>query len=481
MKLLLKSLFLFLSFSVISQTNVGPYSWQDHLSFNTANSLTKRGPYVYASNYNGLVKVHFNEFETERINKITGLSDVGIRLVRANDYNNKVMVVYDNSNIDILDESDHVKNYPDLKLKTLSGKKIVNEVFFNGNYAYLACGFGIVLFDMVKMEVKDTYIIGAGGNNLEVYQITMTDSLIYAATPSGLYKANYKTKILNNFNNWSHAAPLPVGPYCGVIGVSGKIIAAYSPFKTDNSILGKDTMYIFENNAWSRYLPFGNTSPIRKLGFVDGTIFSVFAQFGPLAWDISTSGFHNYITSFNGENANIQDMIFDFDKTDVRSYWLADQFNGLYQTYGYHPAYKQNRVWVNGTNKSTVSNIDIFEDKVAVSPSYPDEAGGTNYLQEGINVLKDGNWSYFVNKDLNNAPIYSILTRCFTTVKIKRACGPVHGLTDYLNLRTSNLLPYITLPTQLWVRPIPEHPGVADLPWMKPVTCGSPTVIPKST
>jgi sugar lactone lactonase YvrE len=404
MRFLFKFLLLLLGFQAFSQ--VGPYSWQDHLSFNSANSVAKLGGYIYGSNYNGLIKVHFNERETERKNKINGLSDVGIRLVRANNALGKLMIVYDNSNIDILDQEDKVYNYPDLKLKTLSGKKIVNEVCFKDHFAYLACGFGIVLFDMNKMEVKDTYVIGPGGNNLEVYQVALSDSIIYAATPIGLYKANYKTSILNNFNNWTLAAGLPAGPYCGVINTQGKILAAYSPFKLDQTITTKDTLYKFSNNTWSRWVPF--PSPIRKLGYVNGEIFSIFGLFGPQMWNFQTESFLFDISSFNGASVNVKDIVFDFDKTDVRSFWLADEFNGLYQTYGYHPFHKQNLIAINGTNKNYVSNIDVLDGKVAVSPSYPDEGGGTNYMQEGINLMKDGEWRYFVRKDLNNTPILDI-------------------------------------------------------------------------
>ena len=353
------------------------------------------------------MKIDINEFSTQRKNKITGLSDVGIKLLRTNPYLNKMIVVYENSNIDIIDGDGNVKNYPDIKLKTLSGKKVINEIFFKNKYAYMACGFGIVKFDMEKLEVSDTYVIGPNGIYLEVYQVAMNDSLIFAATANGLLRANYQTKILNNYSNWVHALPLPAGPYSGVITVKDKVFAAYSPFKTNIAETNKDTLFYLNNNSWAKYNNIGERK-IRKLGYVMDDFLTLFGEFGPQVWNVSTSTLHNNMTSFNGSPNNPQDVLFDYDHTTALSYWIADYINGVYQTYGFHPYEKQNKISENGTNRSFISNIDVFEGKVVISPSHPDEGGGSPYLQEGVNVLKDKTWSLLQTNDLNNNIILDI-------------------------------------------------------------------------
>ena len=68
---------------------IGPRSWQDHLSLNNCNSITKFNGKIYASNFNGIVKIDEADFSIEKINKINGLNDVGIRLLRTNKNNNK--------------------------------------------------------------------------------------------------------------------------------------------------------------------------------------------------------------------------------------------------------------------------------------------------------------------------------------------------------------------------------------------------------
>ena len=160
----------------------GPRTWGDHLSISNCNSVSKLGTKIYGSYRNGLIYFEQSEINPKTLSKINGLSDVGIRLLRTNNFNNKLLVIYDNCNIDVIDLNGNIRNYSDFKLKIFNGKKLINEVFFYKQFAYLACGFGIVVFDTDKMEIKDTYLIGNNGSNVEVKQVALNDSLIFAAT-----------------------------------------------------------------------------------------------------------------------------------------------------------------------------------------------------------------------------------------------------------------------------------------------------------
>src|ERR1043165_1021019 len=93
-------LLLLLSFVMPAQ---GPRTWQDHHSINKCNSITRLGNRMYGSYTNGIVFLDEKESNPQKLNKINGLSDVGVKLLRANPYNKKMLVIYDNSNIDIID------------------------------------------------------------------------------------------------------------------------------------------------------------------------------------------------------------------------------------------------------------------------------------------------------------------------------------------------------------------------------------------
>lgn len=408
---MLKPFFLILYLSAVSlSAQFGPGSWQEHLSINYCNTLAKLGESIYASNKNGIVKFNEEELSPESLTKINGLSDVGIHLLRTNLYNNKLLVVYDNCNIDVIDLNGTIKNYPNFKLKIINGKKVVNEVTFYNQYAYLSCGFGIVVFDTEKLEIKETFIIGTNASDIDVYQVALNDSLIFAATPKGLYTSNHKLKVLNNYNSWKlDTFKLPSGPYVGVLNVGGKILTCYAPSKINPLITGKDTLYLLENNTWIKYPPTANSgNTIKKIGMSKNELFAVIDQFGFLVRDLSTGKPKNYVTSFNGEPIDIVDGYFGINYASNMMYWLADRLNGLYQTYSYYPAYTQDKIVTNGINKPIVNNIDVYGGKVAISPSHPDDAGATNYIDQGLNILYKDQWNYILPRDFDDKVVKDI-------------------------------------------------------------------------
>jgi sugar lactone lactonase YvrE len=390
---------LFVLFIAALNGQSGPRSWRDHLGISSSNSVTRLNRMVYASYKNGLIRFDEQKKEIETLNKTNGLNDVGVRLLRVNPNNKKLLIVYNNCNIDVIDATGAITNYPYFKNKTITGRKYVNEVTFYKNLAYLACGFGIVVFDMDKLEIRDTYYIGKQGADLEVYQIALNDSVICAATATGLYSANYKRSLLNNFQSWQHPSELPIGPYCGVIYSSNKFVSVYSLYSTDRSKEGKDTFYVNNGNKWKLFTELSGGHSVIKLGTFMDTLFHVYDKFGVAIRKSKDAGLVRVLYSLNEEKTplSVQDVYYGKDYSQNISYWVADELYGLFQSYySYLPS---ERIKVNGTRKSYVSTIDVYNGTVAIAPSYPEPSGATIYLREGLNVRKNGDWSYLPATD----------------------------------------------------------------------------------
>ena len=424
-------IFCIISFKVFSQ--VGPRTWQDHLGINSCNTVSRNGSNVYASYYNGIIRFDEKELAPKTLNKIDGLSDIGVRLLRTNPYNNKMLVIYDNCNIDIIDADLNLVNYPDIKLKSLNGKKIINEVTFDKQYAYLACGFGIIVFDTEKLEIKDTYIIGPGATNLEVYQLSLNDNLVFAATPSGMYTGN-RSQALNNYKNWIHdTLHLPKGPFCGVKNVAGNIIACYCPSNVDLANNGKDSIFKFVNNSWTAYDTLGHT--IRKMGASYENLFSIVDPIGLMVIDVTSGVPKQYFTNYNGQldYGTFRDSYIGKDYSGRISYWLADARFGLNQSYEYYD--NPTKITRNGMNRSYVSNIDIYKGKVAVSPSLINNTGTGNYSTQGINMLKNGDWSYINCFQEDGQPVADVTSVLWDRIdtSVMWACSWYYGVIKYKN------------------------------------------------
>lgn len=424
--LVLVILFLSLSKSLISQSRIG--TWEDHVGIDNSISVAKFNGKIYASNYSGIVVYDEAEKTTEKINKINGLSDVGLKILKVNPNNNRLIVVYENSNIDVINSDDVITNYSDLFRKNFSGKKNINDLLFFGKMAYLSCGFGIALFDTEKLEIKDTYVIGPNGTNLEVYQIAMDDSMLYAATPLGLYKCNYKTKILNNYQNWQLASSeLPSGTYAQVAYFNNKIFANYSPFK-QNGLSGKDTVYQYDGNSWSRFASIGPPYHIKKIKEFDNQI-GFITQFGSLFLNKNNT-ISAYVTDYGLFAVNPSDFVID-----GANYWIADLNYGLLVTQGSNPFFAPTFIKANGLSRSLISNIDIHDGKVAVSPTLIESGGGATFSRIGLSVNENGDWSYLRKEGSAGDTLSDFCAVMFDRKDKTRmwASSWIYGLLEYKN------------------------------------------------
>ena len=68
---------------------------------------------------------------------------------------------------------------------------------------YIATGFGIVVLDVRKQEISDTYIIGSSGSQIKINDITFANGYIYAVTDNGIYYALESEPFLSDFTNWN--------------------------------------------------------------------------------------------------------------------------------------------------------------------------------------------------------------------------------------------------------------------------------------
>lgn len=357
-------IFFTLFFSVISQvifSQIKIGEWQDYLSYNTTNSVSKVGNIVYVSNQQGLAKFNESDNSVEKLTKIDGLSDVGISIIRKNAYNDVLIVIYANSNIDLILPNGKIVNISDLKRKVIPGNKIIYEAYCKNKLAYLSCGFGIIVIDTEKYEIKETYQIGNGTTFKEIRQVTSTDSAIYAATETGIYYG-LLSKNLSNYQNWKPInTGITPGPYNSIINFNGKLIANYSGRLATNSPLA-DTIWQYNGSVWSKY-PFKSNSENFKL--YDYSSYGKMLILDRLGLsDYTSTGVSSvYITSYGFDNTYIIDAYYDGGST----YWLADNRYGLLKSKGSYP--KENeKISIIGPSNNLANDLAIVDGNLAIAP-----------------------------------------------------------------------------------------------------------------
>ncbi len=176
--------------------------WRDHLSYYNLQQVCVADSRIYAAAQGGLLCYDTDDLTLERLNKTRGLNDVGIRTIAYDPQSKWLVVAYNNANIDLINDG-RVVNLSDIKRSNIAGNKQINNICFRNRCAYLACGFGIVVLDLNRSEIKETYYIGADGTYMNVNDIAFTDSLIVAATDDGLRYAPKENALLNVASNWT--------------------------------------------------------------------------------------------------------------------------------------------------------------------------------------------------------------------------------------------------------------------------------------
>ncbi len=426
----------FILFVTIAFAQTGPRTWRDHTGNLGSNSVARLGSKVYGSYINGLVYFEDSELNPTVLNKINGLTYVGVKLLRTNPYNNRMMVVYNNANIDVIDPAGNISNYADLKLKSISGKKYINEITFQNKLAYMSCGFGIIVFDTDKMEIKDTYYIGPNASSLEVFQIAFTDSVIYAATEAGIYKSNFKTRDLSNYKNWTlDTLTLPDGPYSGVINVGGKIMCAYAPSKKNIATRGKDTVYTLQGQTWSKFgTSASKGATVLWMGAASNTSYYVRDLLGVVVRDVVSDAPQNTCYAFNGEGGmNIGDVCIAKDFAGRECIWVADLNYGLFRQFNYYDP--QTRVLINGTHSTRTAKIDVNNGRIAVAPANVDQTGVGSGAHEGVNIFQNNEWSYLPVNDPGGTVLSDLTWALFDRKdpSILWACSWYYGINKYKN------------------------------------------------
>ena len=181
------SLILNFQFSIFnsaqSQTAVG--NWRDCLDYSWTNHVTYAGDRIFAAARGGIFCYDFEDNTLTRLCKGKGLNDVGIATMNYDPVTKCLVVAYNNSNVDLIIDG-QTYNLSDIKRSEISGDKSIYHVRFANRRAYLTTGFGVVVVNLDRQEIKETWYLGAGGSYTAVYDIAfMTDSL-YAATGEGL-------------------------------------------------------------------------------------------------------------------------------------------------------------------------------------------------------------------------------------------------------------------------------------------------------
>lgn len=390
-------LFVFLFLGIISISLSGQEGgigqWSDHLPFNEFIAVTEAGDKIYGATPYALLVYNTKDQSIERFTKINGLSDIGISDTKYSIEQQTVVVGYTNTNIDLF-KGNTIINIPDIKRKQILGNKVINRISFKDEYAYLSCGFGIVVLDLAKEEIHDTWYIGPQGSRINVYDLTHNDTSFFAATADGIFYANLNHPNLADFSAWSKmvSAPYPSSEYNIIESYEGKLFANH----VKGGSLEADSIYYFDGQQWRNLLP-ENFWDTKNIEAGNGKL-TVALRYTGIIYNPDLEELqriHNYNPTFPVLN----DAIYS-----VEGYvWVADQVSGLVKSFD--GGWQSMKINPGGPSSSNVFSMASGDNIVWVAPGGYTSTWAPLFLNDGAFRYSNGEWSNFntfTNPELQN-------------------------------------------------------------------------------
>lgn len=358
--------------------------WRDEIPYNQLYAVTESNDFIYAATAYSVLSYNKKEGVFGRISKVNGLSDFGISTISYSSEYHTLFIAYANSNIDLIKDG-RIVNLSDIKRKTILGNKNINNIFFYHQFAYLSCGFGIVVVDMDREEIKDTYYPGDNGENVEVYDMDILGNEFYAATATGIYRADINNPNLAYYNNWIKLdyIPFPNAPYNHIELFNNQLIVN----RLTNASM--DQLFGITRDSWVEI--FSTTEDVTTNLNVsnDQLLISFRYSIGIFNSDLSLV---RYVESYGGSFVNRPQPRGVLASIDG-NYYVADRYQGLLISpdLDFYKAY-----YLNGPLTNKVYDLSAVGSKLVVAAGGRDESFGNLYLQDGIFTYSDGYWkNYF--------------------------------------------------------------------------------------
>lgn len=260
---------IFFSSKAIGQYQGTPVGgWSAFFSYYDPTSLATDGNVIFCGTTSGFFTYNQSNGQIEAYSTTNGMHDAGINAVGF-DFNSDACIIgYANGNIDIF-KNNTFYNIPDYKNTLSSGNKVINNAICRQSLAYLSTGFGLMIIDLNKNEIKNTIAFYKDGLVANVYDATFKNDTILVATNIGTFTSHLNNPNINYYATWN------------LIDTNQKQFISFSdPYLY---AINDNQLFIWENNKFEpifsksgklNNLSHGNNGSawVSYLGFSDGVI-----------------------------------------------------------------------------------------------------------------------------------------------------------------------------------------------------------------
>ncbi|WP_346317268.1 two-component regulator propeller domain-containing protein [Chitinophaga sp. YIM B06452] len=279
--------------------------WREHFPCREAIAVAAGREAIFCATPYSLFSVSQTGHEFTRYSKVNGLHDAGIATIGWHEGSASLLVAYRNSNLDLL-RDENVVNIPEIMQRQTSGDKQIRHIAFSGQRALLSTGLGIIVLNLERYEIEDTWL---PAQSSIVFSTAVNGNTCYAATSVGVRSASLQGGNLADHRSWTDvSAGLPSQPMTE-IAIAGALVIGRV----------KDTLFSLEGNTWLKW--YTASAPVQRLSVQSGNI--LLSQAGKVL-QLSPQGTVVAEYSQAGLIRSPMDAVMTGSST-----WIADGQNGL--------------------------------------------------------------------------------------------------------------------------------------------------------
>lgn len=354
-------------------------SWRTHGSYQNADLLAVSDAFVLAGSSSGIFAVDKSNNQINILSKNEGLTSVNPVYLDYNATANKFFVCYEDGLIDLI-EDQQISTVRDIFRANIATSKRVNHILSIGKYSYLSTDFGVVVFDAVKEEIKETYRdlqAGITFTSVKSSAINEAKDSIYIIVDDKVLYASMASSVnrLDN-NSWSE-----FNSSNGLPGADLKSIVAFN----DTVYVASDTaVYVLQNGTWQNVFSELNGLSINSFDVKYGN-FIIHA--GTKPYKVISSSIKEQINVPNVQNANR--FIVDEDN---KTYAALRNFALISDFWGWSNIYLPNGLERNTCQKLYAANNTMIQ----LAGGFSLSSFVNEFNPSSFSIYKDGLWdNYF--------------------------------------------------------------------------------------
>tara|TARA_B110000003_G_C16644670_1_gene531549 strand:+ start:31 stop:2238 length:2208 start_codon:yes stop_codon:yes gene_type:complete len=346
---------------VVEAQNVSIGSWKDYQSYSSATYIAESKDKIFCVASEGLFYLDKEMYTINRLSKISGLSDVGVKQIAYSKNLDITIITYQNCNIDLLKDNTII-NISDVKRKEITGIKSINNITILSKTAYLSTSFGLILVDLEKEEIKDTYQVGENNNIHAINGCAIKGDSIIIASSNGIYIANRNEQNLADASRW-------------------KKLTEYDGRSTYDNIISSDLNIYADTSKEINSISYNNslyTSTTDSLIIIK-----------------SQNNDTLYLT--HPECKNIRYSLVD----NNNNIWVADSISGLlkFENFEYEGNYT-----ADGPISNNIYSLELLEEKLYQCHGGHSNFGTNSLIKNGVSIKdKYDEWVNYDYDKLGNA------------------------------------------------------------------------------